>query len=130
MSLSESTVKVLKASVPLLESHGLEITGRMYSKMMAEEPQLKGQFNMSHLVHVTNNNLGPDSSLQVNALCAVVLKLVHHHGVACIAMQAISLAQAVLAYAENCDNLGALGPAIESMAEKHAAFCVRLYTTI
>ncbi len=101
MGLSEKTVKVLKSSVPVLESCGLEITGRMYRKMMTENPELKGQFNMSHLAHVVDNNLGPDSSFQ-----------------------AISLAQAVLAYAANCDNLGALGPAVERMAEKHVSFCV------
>ncbi len=65
MGLSENTIKILKASVPLLESSGLEITGRMYSRMIPANPQLKSQFNMSHLRHVTDNNVGPESSLQV-----------------------------------------------------------------
>ena len=65
MGLSDKTIKILKASVPLLEASGLEITGRMYSRMIPGNPELKGQFNLSHLRHVTDNNVGPESSLQV-----------------------------------------------------------------
>ncbi len=65
MGLSDKAIRAMKASVPLLESSGVEITGRMYGRMMPENPALKGMFNMSHLRHVTDNNVGPENSLQV-----------------------------------------------------------------
>ncbi|MDO9427785.1 MAG: NO-inducible flavohemoprotein [Methylobacterium sp.] len=86
--LAPSTVDLIKATVPALEAHGLEITKRMYARLF-RDPAMRDLFNQSH--HGENGS------------------------------QPKALAQAVLAYARNIDNLGALGGAVERIAQKHVA---------
>ncbi|WP_311274040.1 NO-inducible flavohemoprotein [Methylobacterium sp. WCS2018Hpa-22] len=86
--LIPTTVNLIKATVPALEVHGLEITRRMYERLF-RDPAMRDLFNQSHQ--------GENGS------------------------QPKALAQAVLAYARNIDNLGALGGAVERIAQKHVA---------
>lgn len=46
-SLSAPTIALVKATVPALEAHGLEITRRMYQRMFANEA-IRDLFNQSH----------------------------------------------------------------------------------
>ena len=85
-TLSESTVAIVKATVPALQAHGLEITRAMYDRMF-QDPMIRDLFNQSH------------------------------HGET--GSQPKALAAAVLAYAQNIDNLGVLGEAVERIAQKH-----------
>jgi nitric oxide dioxygenase len=85
-SLSDTTIHLVKATVPALQAHGLEITKRMYERMFRNE-EIRDLFNQSH------------------------------HGET--GSQPKALASAVLAYAQNIDNLGALAPAVERIAQKH-----------
>ncbi|MBM7405087.1 MULTISPECIES: NO-inducible flavohemoprotein [Sphingomonas] len=84
--LSEQTIALVKATVPALEAHGLDIVREMYSRMF-ENPEIRDLFNQSH------------------------------HGDA--GSQPRALTGAILAYANNIDNLGALAPAVERIAQKH-----------
>ncbi|AZI34999.1 flavohemoprotein [Caenibius tardaugens NBRC 16725] len=84
--LSAQTIALVKATVPALEAHGLDIVGEMYSRMF-RDPGIRDLFNQSH---------HGDSGSQPRALTA-----------------------AILAYASNIDNLGALAPAVERIAQKH-----------
>ncbi len=84
--LSEQTVALVKATVPALEAHGLDIVREMYSRMF-QSPEIRDLFNQSH------------------------------HGDA--GSQPRALTGAILAYANNIDNLGALAPAVERIAQKH-----------
>ena len=84
--LSERTVALVKATVPALEAHGLEIVRVMYDRMF-QNPMIRDLFNQSH------------------------------HGDA--GSQPRALAAAILAYASNIENLGALAPAVERIAQKH-----------
>lgn len=86
--LSPATIALVKATVPALEVHGLEITRRMYERMF-RNAEIRDLFNQSH------------------------------HGES--GAQPKALAQAVLAYARNIDNLGALSGAVERIAQKHVA---------
>ena len=86
--LSDRTIALIKATVPALEAHGLEITQRMYQRLF-QDPAIRDLFNQSH------------------------------HGAA--GSQPKALASAVLAYARNIDNLGALGGAVERIVQKHVA---------
>ncbi|MGY4800852.1 NO-inducible flavohemoprotein [Teichococcus aerofrigidensis] len=86
--LSDSTIALVKASVPALEAKGLEITRTMYGRMF-QDPAIRDLFNQSH-----------------------------HGGTGA---QPRALAAAVLAYAQNIDNLGVLLPAVERIAQKHVA---------
>jgi nitric oxide dioxygenase len=45
--LSDQTIAVVKATVPALEAHGLEITRRMYARMFQNEA-IRDLFNQSH----------------------------------------------------------------------------------
>ncbi len=84
--LSDRTIALVKATVPALEAHGLDIVHEMYARMF-RNPEIRDLFNQSH------------------------------HGDA--GSQPRALTGAILAYASNIDNLGALAPAIERIAQKH-----------
>ena len=84
--LSDQTIALVKATVPALEAHGLEIVHEMYSRMF-QNPEIRDLFNQSH------------------------------HGDA--GSQPKALTGAILAYASNIENLGALAPAVERIAQKH-----------
>lgn len=85
-TLSGQTIEIVKATVPALEAHGLEIVHEMYSRMF-QNAEIRDLFNQSH---------HGDSGSQPRALTG-----------------------AILAYASNIDNLGALAPAVERIAQKH-----------
>lgn len=85
-TLSERTITLVKATVPALEAHGLDIVREMYARMF-ENPEIRDLFNQSH---------HGDTGAQPRALTA-----------------------AILAYAANIENLGALAPAVERIAQKH-----------
>lgn len=85
-TLSERTIALVKATVPALEAHGLDIVHEMYSRMF-QNPEIRDLFNQSH------------------------------HGVS--DAQPRALTAAILAYANNIENLGALAPAVERIAQKH-----------
>lgn len=85
-SLSERTIALVKATVPALEAHGLDIVREMYARMF-ENPEIRDLFNQSHQ--------GADGA------------------------QPRALTGAILAYAANIDNLGALAAAVERIAQKH-----------
>lgn len=84
--LGTQTIALVKATVPALEDHGLDIVREMYSRMF-QNPAIRDLFNQSH------------------------------HGE--IGSQPRALTAAILAYASNIDNLSALAPAVERIAQKH-----------
>jgi nitric oxide dioxygenase len=91
VQLTPDTIAIVKATVPALRAHGLDITLRMYEHLFKTE-EIRSLFNQSHQ--------GATGS------------------------QPKALALAVLAYAENIDNLGALGPAVERIAQKHVSLYI------
>ena len=84
--LSAQSIALVKATVPALEAHGLDIVHEMYSRMF-QNPEIRDLFNQSH---------HGDAGSQPRALTA-----------------------AILAYASNIENLSALAPAVERIAQKH-----------
>jgi nitric oxide dioxygenase len=86
--LSPITIQYVKATVPALETHGSDISRRMYERLFMDD-SIKALFNQSH------------------------------HGET--GSQPQALAEAILAYARNIDNLGVLGGAVERIAQKHVA---------
>ena len=46
-ALSERTIALVKATVPALEAHGLDIVREMYSRMF-QNPEIRDLFNQSH----------------------------------------------------------------------------------
>jgi nitric oxide dioxygenase len=88
-SLSESTILLVKSSVPALAVHGTAITTAMYARLFQNE-HIKALFNHS--------NQGEGGS-QVHALAA-----------------------AILAYAQNIDDLTPVVPVVERIAHKHIGY--------
>ncbi|HUW80949.1 MAG TPA: NO-inducible flavohemoprotein [Acidocella sp.] len=86
--LSPITIQLVKATVPALEAHGVEVTRRMYERLF-QDAAIRELFNQSH------------------------------HGAT--GSQPQALADAILAYAQNIDNLRVLGGAVERIAQKHVA---------
>src|SRR5688572_8883110 len=85
-ALSDRTIDIVKATVPALEAHGLDITRRMYERMF-QNAAIRDLFNQSH------------------------------HGET--GSQSKALTVAIIAYARNIDNLGALASRVERIAQKH-----------
>ena len=47
-SMSPATIKTLKATGPVVEIYGTQITQTMYNVMLKRYPEVKNYFNMSH----------------------------------------------------------------------------------
>jgi nitric oxide dioxygenase len=92
--LSEKTKEIIKATVPVLGEHGLNITSTFYPIMFERYPDAKNLFNQTHQAKGT---------------------------------QPHALAKAVLAYAQNIDNLGALGPAVERIVHRHCVLHIQAH---
>ncbi|POP52286.1 NO-inducible flavohemoprotein [Zhongshania marina] len=92
--LSESTINIVKSTVPALQENGLSITEKFYEILFEAAPDLKHVFNMSN---------------QRNA------------------SQSRALADAVLAYANNIDNIEVLVPAVKRIANKHSSIGVEAH---
>ena len=88
-ALSETTVALVKATIPALIEHGPNITQTMYARLF-EDASVRKLFNHA--------NQG-EGGAQVHALSA-----------------------AILAYAQNIDNLGAVLPVVERIAQKHIGY--------
>ncbi|WP_287885024.1 MULTISPECIES: NO-inducible flavohemoprotein [Paracoccus] len=84
--LSAQTIALVKATVPAIEAHGLDIVREMYARMF-QNPEIRDLFNQSHQ---------DGAEAQPRALTG-----------------------AILAYANNIDNVTALVPAVERIAQKH-----------
>lgn len=94
MALRPSTIEIIKATAPVLAEHGYAITTTMYKHMLPNNKQVSELFNPTHQVVLPGDK---------------------------VARQPQALAQSVLAYAENIDNLGALASAVERIAQKHVS---------
>lgn len=92
--LKPSTIAIIKSTAPVLAAHGYSITSAMYQRMLPNNPKVSELFNPTHQIKLPGDK---------------------------VARQPQALAQSVLAYAQNIDNLGALGPAVERIAEKHVS---------
>lgn len=90
--LSAQTIALVKATVPALEAHGLDIVREMYARMF-QNAEIRDLFNQSH---------HGDTGSQPRALTA-----------------------AILAYAANIENLAALTPAVERIAQKHVGLQIQ-----
>ncbi|KAL3671423.1 hypothetical protein V7S43_003347 [Phytophthora oleae] len=102
--MSTSTIAILKATAPVVKEHGTEITSTMYSTMFSEFPEVQSLFNMSHhrVAGATKSGAPPG-----------------------VSRQATSLANAVIGFAANCDQLGNLGDAVPRMVHKHVSLDIR-----
>lgn len=84
--LDQKTMDIIKSTVPVLKTHGVEITETFYKNMFEKNPEVKSLFNMDR----------QSSGEQPKAL-----------------------AMAILASAQNIDNLPVIMPVVNKIAEKH-----------
>ncbi|KAG6971662.1 hypothetical protein JG688_00004343 [Phytophthora aleatoria] len=102
--MSAKTIAILKATAPVVKEHGTEITSTMYGTMFSEFPEVQNLFNMSHhrVAGSTKGGAPPG-----------------------VSRQATALANAVIGFAANCDQLGNLGDAVPRMVHKHVSLDIR-----
>ena len=84
--LEQKTIDIIKSTVPVLKTHGVEITSTFYKNMFEQNPEVKALFNMDKQA----------SGEQPKAL-----------------------AMAVLAAAQNIDNLQAIMPVVNKIGAIH-----------
>lgn len=90
--LDQKTIDIIKSTVPVLKTHGVEITKTFYQNMFEKNPEVKPLFNMD------KQNSGE---------------------------QPKALAMAILAAAQNIDNLPAIMPVVNKIAEIHCNASVK-----
>jgi len=98
MSLSKSTIAILKACHPLLQENREKIGKTFYTSMFRKHPELKNIFNMSHQRQGRDGTPGP---------------------------QMMALSDALVAYTAHCDDLAQLGPLVQRVANKHVSLGVQ-----
>jgi nitric oxide dioxygenase len=91
MMVSQKTIKIVKATAPILKARGEEITQRMYQIAFEERPDYKRGFETTWMQHLDGGG------------------------------QAHKLAAAVYAYATHIDRLDELAAAVEHIAHRHVA---------
>ncbi|MFS8070300.1 MAG: NO-inducible flavohemoprotein [Byssovorax sp.] len=111
-NLSQQTIDIVQATAPVIRDHGVTIVSVMYRNMFRDNPEVKPYFNQA------NQSFGENKTRasQVEAFNDQAFSATPQVG-----SQAVSLTQAVFAYAQNIDNLGALAPAVLRIAHKHAS---------
>lgn len=106
-SLRPGQVNFIKATVPVLQEHGNEITTRLYQNMLAEIPDLNnGKFIIS--LEFSINNLS----------CRIVFNQPNQFN----GHQAAALAGSLYAYTAHIDDLGVLSPAMERISQNTPLF--------
>jgi len=92
MNLTDKTIKIIKATVPIIEKNSVELTKKFYPLLFTRNPTIRIFFNREH---VRNGTLP-------RAVTASIIE-----------------------YANNIDNLDAIKPLINDIAEKHASLNIK-----
>jgi len=56
MSLSAQTIKIVKATCPVVAENGYAITTNMYNRMFKSNPKVKEMFNQTHQIVLPGDN--------------------------------------------------------------------------
>lgn len=113
MQLSQQTIHIIKATAPVLAQHGLAIVSTMYRNMFRDNPEVKPYFNQANQTALADKT-------RASQLETFRDQMFPQGG-----RQQLSLAQAIISYASNIDNLAALTPAVLRIAHKHASLDIR-----
>lgn len=95
--LTQKTIDIVKSTAPVIAAAGPAVTQHFYQRMFSHNPELKDVFNMSNQQNRDNDAPSSQQKALFNAVCA---------------------------YANNIDNLAALLPAVEKIAQKHTSFLI------
>lgn len=64
--MSQTTLDIVKATVPVLKTRGTDITSHMYKVIVRDFPQVRSSFNMTHVAENPHPKPGePKAPLQV-----------------------------------------------------------------
>lgn len=105
MEISEQTIDTVKATIPALKEHGIEIVTLFYATLFKRYPDLRSQFNLDRQrkgTTVSKVSTTDNVPAQVNAL-----------------------ANAVLTYASHIDDVSKIMPAVERICHRHVAHAVK-----
>ena len=92
MNLTDKTIEIIKATVPLFKEGVIELNKTVYPMIFSRYPALKSIFNQTHMRDRT---------------------------------QPRALSASVIDYANAIDNLDAIKPLVNNIAEKHASFEIK-----
>ena len=113
--ISQDSLEIVRATAPVVKDHALKITGRFYPKMLARNPELFAFFNES------NQRVGRQAGAFSEFLSG---GRTEEDGLMASAQQR-TLADAVIAYALNIENLESLSETVTRIAHKHCALGVK-----
>jgi len=99
-SLSPEAIQIVQSTAPLVAEHCHQIVNIFYPTLFTMFPSVKGLFNMAH------QDVDPTQK---------------------IGAQRKALADALIEYALNIENLGALGTLVDRIANKHCSLGIAPY---
>ena len=112
-NLSPKTIEIVQATASVIRDQGVTIVSTMYRNMFRDNPEVKPYFNPANQAFGENKT----RASQIEAFSDQAFSSDAPQA----GSQTVSLTQAVFAYAQNINNLGALGPAVLRIAHKHAS---------
>ena len=113
--ISQESLEIVRATATAVRDNALEITGTFYPKMLGRNPQLFAFFNES------NQRVGRQAGAFSELLSG---GRTEEDGLMASAQQR-TLADAVIAYALNIENLDSLSETVTRIAHKHCALGVK-----
>lgn len=130
--LTSVQIALIKSSVPAIEAHGLEITKLMYSRMLADHPELLNIFNLSHQAAGTQQKalagalaLYAQNIDNLGALSGAVKAIAERHATLCVKPEhyqivgkcLLAAVEKVLGGAASPDLLAAWAAAYQQLAD-------------
>ena len=113
--ISEKSLEIVRATAPVVKENALKITSTFYPKMLERNPSLFNFFNES------NQRAGRQSG----AFSEVLGGTVTGEDLAMASAQQKTLADAVIAYALNIEDLDKLSETVTRIAQKHCALGIK-----
>ena len=113
--ISEKSLDIVRATAPVVKENALKITGTFYPKMLGRNPWLFDFFNES------NQRAGR----QAGAFSEFLSGNTTGEDLAMGSAQQKTLADAIIAYALNIDNLDELSETVTRIAHKHCALGIK-----
>ena len=116
--LTPHVISIIKSTAPVLVEHGEDIIRAFYQSMFTNHPEVELHFNPANQVS------GNEATRYSQHATAATGFFGTSQGDS-LGKQQRSLFNAVVAYATNIDNLGALGDAVETIAHKHVGVGIK-----
>lgn len=119
--ITDESLRIVKATAPLVKENAVAITSTFYPKLLGRNPELYNYFNETNQKKSTQAD---SSGIPLSAQCpgfALARNKDNEDEKINGNTQTKALADAIIAYAMNIENLGNLSGLVSRMCHKHAA---------